>query len=89
MSKTAMIRARIEPTLKEETEKILETLGLSVSEAITLFYKQITFQKALPFDVKIPNEVTIAAIQDALDEKDLNYYSTLSDLRDKLASENK
>lgn len=87
MSKTAMIRARIEPTLKEETEKILEALGLSVSEAITLFYKQITFQKGLPFDVKIPNEVTIAAIQVALDEKDLNYYSTLSDLRNKFASE--
>ena len=85
MSKTTFVRARIEPSLKEETENILKELGLSVSEAITLFYKQITFNKGLPFEVKLPNPTTIAAMKDALEDKNLNTYSSLIELRDKFS----
>lgn len=89
MSKTTFVRARIEPSLKEETENILKELGLSVSEAITLFYKQITFNKGLPFEVKLPNATTIAAMKDALEDKNLNTYSSLSELMNKFSSESK
>lgn len=89
MSKTTFVRARIEPSLKEETENILKELGLSVSEAITLFYKQITFNKGLPFEVKLPNPTTIAAMKDALEDKNLNTYSNLSELMNKFSSESK
>lgn len=85
MSKTTFVRARIEPSLKEETENILKELGLSVSEAITLFYKQITFSKGLPFEVKLPNQVTIEAMKDALEEKNLNTYPSLSELMNKFS----
>lgn len=53
-----MIRARIEPELKHDVDKILKKLGLSVSQAISLFYAQVKIKKGLPFDVKIPNETT-------------------------------
>ncbi len=53
-----MIRARIQPKLKNDVDKILKELGLSVSQAIGLFYAQIKMNKGLPFDVKIPNETT-------------------------------
>lgn len=86
MSKTTFVRARIEPSLKEETENILKELGLSVSEAITLFYKQITFKKGLPFEVKLPNSITIAGMKNALEDKNLNTYSNLSELTDKFSS---
>lgn len=56
--KTAMIRARIEPGLKRQVEKLLARLGLSASEAITLFYRQVELHRGLPFEVKIPNEET-------------------------------
>ncbi len=58
MNKTAMIRARMEPNLKHDAEEILHSLGLSTTEAITLFYKQIALQRGLPFAVKLPNEET-------------------------------
>ena len=58
MNKSAMIRARIEENLKEEVNKVFEELGLSTTEAITLFYKQIKLNNGLPFDVKIPNKTT-------------------------------
>ena len=51
MSKTETIRARIEPELKHNAETVLAALGLSVTEALTLFYKQISLQHGLPFDV--------------------------------------
>jgi DNA-damage-inducible protein J len=58
MSKTASIRARIEPTLKKEAESLLGKMGLSATQAITIFYRQITLRKGLPFDVVIPNKTT-------------------------------
>jgi DNA-damage-inducible protein J len=58
MSKTATIRTRIEPRLKSEVEKILAQLGLTASETVHLLYRQIKLQRGLPFEVRIPNELT-------------------------------
>ncbi|MDP2937594.1 MAG: type II toxin-antitoxin system RelB/DinJ family antitoxin [Dehalococcoidia bacterium] len=58
MNKSATVRARMEPHLKKEAEDLLAELGLSATEAITLFYRQITLRKRLPFDVVIPNATT-------------------------------
>ena len=54
MAKTANMYARIEPDLKSQAEAILSALGISTSNAITMFYKQIVLQKGLPFEVKLP-----------------------------------
>ncbi len=61
MSKTANLYARIEPDVKEQAESVLETLGISVSSAINMFYKQIILQQGIPFDVKLPKAPENAA----------------------------
>lgn len=71
MSKTTMITARVDPKLKRETEKVLKELGLTTSQAITLFFNQISLRKGLPFAVAIPNTVTAQAIESALAGIDL------------------
>lgn len=53
MHKTAMIRARIEPEIKEQAEAIFREIGLNASEAIGLFYHQVKLRQGLPFDVNI------------------------------------
>ena len=58
MSKTATIRTRIEPGLKNEVEEILSHLGLTASQTVHLLYRQIKLQRALPFDVRVPNALT-------------------------------
>lgn len=58
MHKTSVIRARMEPTLKEEVERILSRLGLTVSETIHLLYRQIQLRRGLPFEVSLPNRLT-------------------------------
>ena len=81
MAKTATIRARIEPELKLQAEELFAQLGLSVTQAITLFYKQVTLQKGLPFAVRIPNTETLKALQHARDGEDLREYASLEELR--------
>lgn len=54
MTKSAMIHARVDPALKAEVETILQTLGLSATQAITLYYQQIKLHQGLPFAVRLP-----------------------------------
>lgn len=81
MTKSEMIRARVEPELKREAETVFSKLGLSATQAITLFYKQVTLQQGLPFAVKIPNAETREALQNAYDGEDLTEYESLDTLK--------
>lgn len=54
MAKTANLYARIEPDVKEQAESILNALGIPVSNAINMFYKQIILQRGIPFEMKLP-----------------------------------
>lgn len=58
MQKNAIIHTRINADLKAGAEHILESIGISSSEAIRLFYKQIELHNGIPFDVRIPNKLT-------------------------------
>lgn len=64
MARTETIRARVEPARKSEAEAILKKIGLSSSEAMRLFLYQVVQQRGLPFELKIPNAETIAAIEE-------------------------
>ena len=65
--KSAMVRARIEPELKTTVEKYFEILGLSTTQAITLFFKQVELRRGLPFEISIPNAETLAAMKEIED----------------------
>jgi len=65
MAKTALISARTERDLKEEVEVILKALGLSTTEAINIFFRQVKMRKGLPFPVEIPNEETLKTFRDS------------------------
>ena len=81
MAKSAMVRARVEPELKRRAEELFSELGLSTTEAITLFYKQVAIHRGLPFSVRIPNAETIEAMRQADARFDLLEYSSLEDLK--------
>ena len=81
MAKTETIRARVEPALKQAAETVLKELGLTPTEAITLFYKQVTLKHGLPFAVELPNAGTRAAMQDAVDGRELTEWRDLEALK--------
>jgi DNA-damage-inducible protein J len=81
MSKTEMIRARVDSKLKADAEAVLHELGLTASDAIRLFYKQLAMRKGLPFDVKLPNAETRQAMQELDEGKDLTRYDNFDEFR--------
>lgn len=82
--KTETVRARIEPKLKEDVERVLSELGLSFSEAIELFLRQVKLNHGIPFDIRIPNPVTLKTFEDTDQGKNLNHYKTSDDMFNKL-----
>lgn len=66
---TTLVQARVDAELKEEASIVLEAVGLNVSEAIRLMLTRIVAERALPFELLVPNETTIAAIREAREGK--------------------
>jgi DNA-damage-inducible protein J len=65
MATDTVVRARIDGHVKEEATSILNKMGLSVSDAIRMLLIRVAREKALPFDVRVPNAETAAAIDEA------------------------
>lgn len=81
---TAKVQARIAPGLKARAERVLEALGISPTDAIRMFYRQVDLQQGMPFALKIPNETTLEAIREAEHPEKLESYSTVDELFDSL-----
>ena len=84
MSKTSTVRARMEPQLKEKAERVFSRLGLTSTQAITLFYKQVEIRNGLPFDLVIPNETTLKTFDDTDAGKNLVVCKDADDMFRKL-----
>ena len=80
--KTQMIHARIEPKLKRSAERIFSEIGMSTTEAIRLFLKQVELHRGLPFAVNIPNAETLAAMRKANNPSTLKRYRSFRELRE-------
>jgi len=69
----------LDTNLKEQAKEIYKHYGLSLSEAVNMFLAQSVFNRGLPFEVKIPNDMTLEAMKDV--ETGENYEEvTLKDL---------
>ncbi len=84
MAKSAMVRARVEPHLKERAEAMLDEMGLSATTAITLFYRQIIQRRGLPFEIRLPNAATRRAMQAARSGSAVVAADSMDDLLEKL-----
>ena len=80
MNKSAVIHARIEPKTKDKAERVLHKLGLRPTDAIRIFYRQISLRHGLPFSVEIPNELTRVTVQKSRNGKDIEHYNNLDDM---------
>jgi DNA-damage-inducible protein J len=78
--KTGMIRARVSPELKARAEGILAEIGLSPSDAIRMFYKQVTLRNGLPFEARIPNATTRKALRDAEAGRGMADYASVDEM---------
>ena len=81
MPKTAKVSAQIEPELKKRAEARFSEWGMTVDEAITLFYERVTGICSDPFSPHIPNADTIEAMKERRDGEGLTEYASLYDLK--------
>ncbi|MDU9415186.1 type II toxin-antitoxin system RelB/DinJ family antitoxin [Pseudomonas sp. zfem005] len=63
--KTTDVRARIEEDLKDSAAQVLEACGLTVSDAIRIFLRQVVVTQGLPFEVRTPSESSRRALAQA------------------------
>ncbi len=63
MNKTSTITVRLDPQVKQNAEAVLKALGLTTSQAVNLFFTQVSLNRGIPFDVHIPNKATAEAIK--------------------------
>ena len=64
MRKTGYITARIEPKLKARAARVLANGGVSTTDAITMFLRQVVLRNGIPFEVRVPNAETRRAIEE-------------------------
>ena len=54
MARTSNVFARVEPEIKEQAEQVLEKLGIPMSNAVSMFLRQVVIQRGIPFEMKLP-----------------------------------
>ena len=69
--------ARIEPDLKIRAENIFKAIGISHTDAIRLFYRQAVISKGIPFKLKIPNKMTLAAVKELENGKSIKRFPSV------------
>lgn len=65
MTLDATVRARVDAKLKADVECILKKVGLNTSQAINIFLNSVKNNNGIPFELKIPNDETVKAIEEA------------------------
>jgi DNA-damage-inducible protein J len=62
---STMVHIRIDQKTKQKAAKTLAAMGMSVSDAVRMLLLRVAAEKALPFDVKVPNSTTVKAMRAA------------------------
>jgi DNA-damage-inducible protein J len=62
---TTMVHVRVDQKIKQRAARTLAGMGISVSDAVRMLLVRVAAEKALPFDVKLPNAITVKAMRAA------------------------
>ncbi len=76
MAQSAVVHARIDRATKIATEKVLNALGLTPTEAIRLFYRQIAIRKSFPLELHVPNKLTASVLAKSDENEDIETFET-------------
>lgn len=65
----------LDADIKAKAQEIFKQYGMGLSDAFNIFLSQSVMQRGIPFDVKIPNDVTLQSIKDARSNKNMTKVS--------------
>lgn len=84
MATDTVVRARINGQVKEQAAAVLDEMGLSVSDAIRMLLVRIAAEKALPFEARVPNAKTAAALRASDRNEGITHATDAADMFRKL-----
>ncbi|WP_208598983.1 type II toxin-antitoxin system RelB/DinJ family antitoxin [Desulfonatronum thioautotrophicum] len=86
MTLSSMLHIRVDPEMKNQAVQALDSMGLTVSDAVRILLKRIVTDQVFPLELKVPNAKTQAAMDEARDmmSADSLRYSKQSALFDAL-----
>lgn len=61
---STMLHIRIDEKIKQDAQLAFQAMGISMPDAIRLFLTRVIAEQAIPFQVKVPNQTTFAAMQE-------------------------
>jgi DNA-damage-inducible protein J len=64
-AQTSMLHIRVDEDTKEQAAEALNSMGLSVSDAVRLFLRRVVIEQAFPIELKVPNAETVAAMKES------------------------
>jgi DNA-damage-inducible protein J len=79
-SKTTTIQVRVDEKLKNEANKVLAQLHITMSQAIKMFLSQIVHRDGIPISLRIPNAETLKAMEEADQGIGLHEVSSVDEL---------
>lgn len=86
MASSSIVHVRVDEKTKAQAKEVLDMLHLSMSEAVKLFLQQVVLRKGIPFEIKIPNELTAKTLEEAEQGIDLATASSVDELFEELES---
>ena len=84
MAKNTSVNVRTTEDVKRSAEVILNGLGLNISSAVNLFLKQVINYRGIPFDLRLPNEETLHAMDDIENSRNLESADTVEEMYEKI-----
>lgn len=84
MAKSTSVNVRTTEDVKKNAEIILNGLGLNISSAVNLFLKQVINYRGIPFDLRLPNEETLKAMDDIENSRNLDSADTVEGMFEKI-----
>lgn len=85
-AKTTTVTVRLDPKVKSKALKVLDKLGITTSQAVSMYFTQISEEQGLPFRPHIPNAETERVIQEAQAGINLHTAKDFDDLLAQLES---
>ena len=80
MAATAFVRARIDETIKVEAAAVLAEMGLTVSDVVRIVLTKVAREKALLFEMRVPNKLTAATLAKSERAEDVHHAKDANDL---------
>ena len=84
MAANAFVRARVDEKIKEEAAAILADMGLTVSDVVRIVLTRVAKEKALPFEMRIPNKLTAETLAKSERGEDIHHAKDANDLFEQL-----